>query len=325
MDLDTDIRNYSLTDILKLFSIPVAFSEDHLKSAKRTVLKMHPDKCNLPKEYFLFFTKAYRILYQIYSMRHERSQGYGHVQEYAELIADGESAACSADTLGSENSSGASSLAAADHRAKLAKMSHGDFNRWFNSAFEKYRVPDSSEDGYEQWFRGTDDDDRVNHGATSDDAGDADNTNATSSSGGAWSASQMREMERKRNRIRDRLALVASSELEAAGGNGSSSFQSQLQFEDLKRAHTETLIPVTESDFKSVRQFKNEQELKMFRSSAVAAAAPLSKEESAAILERARIADVEESTHRAYQMARQDEIARDMNRRFMREFQTIGN
>jgi len=319
MDLDTDIRNYTLTDILKLFSIPVAFSEDHLKSAKRTVLKMHPDKCNLPKEYFLFFTKAYRILYQIYSMRHERAQGYGHVQEYAELIADGESAACSADTLGSENSSGSSCLAASDHRAKLAKMSHGDFNRWFNSAFEKYRVPDSSEDGYEDWFRGTDDDANQD-GDASDDAVDTN----TSSSSGAWSATQMREMERKRNRIRDRLALVASSELEAAGGNGSSSFQSQLQFEDLKRAHTETLIPVTESDFKSVRQFKNEHELKTFRSSA-AAPAPLSKAESAAILERARIADVEESTHRAYQMARQDEIARDMNRRFMREFQTIGN
>jgi hypothetical protein len=328
MDLDTDIRNYTLTDILKLFSIPIAFSENHLKSAKRTVLKMHPDKCNLPKEYFLFFTKAYRILYQIYSMRHERAQGYGHVEEYAELIADGESAACSADTLGSESSSGSSCLAASDHRAKLATMSHGDFNRWFNSAFEKYRVPDSNEDGYEQWFRSTDDYGGASGGGDSDDDdadADAMNTNATSSRGGAWSASQMRKMERKRNLIRDRLALVASSELEAAGGNGSRSYQSQLQFEDLKRAHTETLIPVTESDFKSVRQFKNEHELKMFRSSAVAAAAPLSKEESAAILERARIADVEESTHRAYQMARQDEIARDMNRRFMREFQTIGN
>lgn len=314
MDLDTDIRNYNLTDILKLFSIPVAFTEDHLKSAKRTVLKMHPDKCNLPKEYFLFFTKAYRILYQIYSMRHERAQGYGHVQEYAELIADGESA----DTLGSESSSGSSSLAAADHRAKLAAMSHKEFNRWFNSAFEKYRVPDSNEEGYEQWFRGTDD-----HG-DDDENQDGDIIDDVSSSSGTWSASQMREMERKRNRIRDRLALVASSELEAAGGNGTSSFQSQLQFEDLKRAHTETLIPVTESDFKSVRQFKNEHELRTFRSSA-AAPAPLSKAESAAILERARLADVEESTHRAYQMARQDEIARDMNRRFMREFQTIGN
>ena len=316
MNLDTDIRNYNLPDILKLFSIPVAFTEDHLKSAKRTVLKMHPDKCNLPDEYFLFFAKAYRILYQIYSVRHERAQGYGHVQEYAELIADGESAACSADTLGRENSSGSSSLSAADHRNKLAKMSNSDFNRWFNSAFEKYRVPDSNEEGYEQWFRSNDDGDDANQ--------DGDITDDVSSSSGTWSASQMREMERKRNRIRDRLALVASSELEAAGGNGSRSYQSQLQFEDLKRAHTETLIPVTESDFKSVRQFKNEHELRTFRSSA-AAPAPLSKAESSAILERARIADVEESTHRAYQMARQDEIARDMNRRFMREFKTIGN
>jgi len=191
MDLDTDIRNYNLPDILKLFSIPVAFTEDHLKSAKRTVLKMHPDKCNLPKEYFLFFTKAYRILYQIFSMRHERAQGYGHVQEYAELIADGESATCSADTLGSENSSGSSSLAAADHRAKLATMSHGDFNRWFNSAFEKYRVPDANEEGYEQWFRSNDDGDDTNQdGGIIDDADD--DANATSS--GAWSASQMREM-----------------------------------------------------------------------------------------------------------------------------------
>jgi hypothetical protein len=149
MDLDIDIRNYNLNDILKLFSIPVAFSEEHLKSAKRTVLKMHPDKCALPKEYFLFFTKAYRILYQIYSMRHERAQGYGHVQKYAELIADGESAACSAETLGCESAT--TTGGSADHRAKLAKMSHGEFNRWFNSAFEKYRVPDSAEDeGYEQ-------------------------------------------------------------------------------------------------------------------------------------------------------------------------------
>lgn len=319
MDLDIDIRNYNLNDILKLFSIPVAFSEEHLKSAKRTVLKMHPDKCALPKEYFLFFTKAYRILYQIYSMRHERAQGYGHVQKYAELIADGESAACSAETLGCESAT--TTGGTADHRAKLAKMSHGEFNRWFNSAFEKYRVPDSAEDeGYEQWFRGTGDD-----AANSDDGGsDADAADAADAGGsGAWSATQMREMERKRTRIRDRLALVAVSELEAAGG---ASLQS-LQYEDLKRAHTETLIPVSEADYKGVRQFKSVLELQMFRATFgnSTAGAPLSKEESAAILERARITDVEESTHRAYQMARQDEIARDMNRRFMREFQTIGN
>ena len=326
MDLDIDIGNYNLNDILKLFSIPVAFSEEHLKSAKRTVLKMHPDKCALPKEYFLFFTKAYRILYQIYSMRHERAQGYGHVQKYAELIADGESAACSAETLGCESATtGGSAGTAADHRAKLAKMSHGEFNRWFNSAFEKYRVPDSAEDdGYEQWFRGNDDNDNHNDDDDDDDGASEDHDDCddtTTVSSGSWNSAQVRELERRRNRIRrNHLALVSSSGIEAAP-----SATGGARYEDLKRAHTETLIPVSEADYNGVRQFKSVLELQMFRSSAAASIAPLSKAESAARLEQERVADVEQSTHRAYTMAKQDELAREMNRRFMREFLTLKN
>ena len=322
MDLDIDIRNYGLTDILKLFSIPVAFSEEHLKSAKRTVLKMHPDKCELPKEYFLFFTKAYRILYQIYSMRHERAQGYGHVQKYAELIADSESGACSAETLGRESATAGcfARAAVADHRAKLAKMSHGEFSDWFNAAFVKYKVPnDDAEDaGYEEWFRGNDDNDDNNNG-DDDDHDDCDDT--TTVSGGSWNSAQVRELERRRNRIRrNHLALVSSSGIEAAP-----SATGGARYEDLKRAHTETLIPVSDADYKGVRQFKSVLELQMFRSSAAASIAPLSKAESAARLEQERVADVEQSTHRAYTMAKQDEVAREMNRRFMREFLTLKN
>ena len=46
------------------------FGEKHLKEAKITVLQMHPDKSRLPKEYFLFFTKAYKMLYEIYKVRY---------------------------------------------------------------------------------------------------------------------------------------------------------------------------------------------------------------------------------------------------------------
>ena len=321
MDLDIDIGNYNLNDILKLFSIPVAFSEEHLKSAKRTVLKMHPDKCALPKEYFLFFTKAYRILYQIYSMRHERAQGYGHVQKYAELIADSESGACSAETLGCESATtGCSARAVADHRAKLAKMSHVEFSEWFNAAFVKYKVPnDDTEDaGYEEWFRGNDDNDNCDDDDC-DDRDDCDDATATAVSSGSWNSAQVRELERRRNHIRrNHLALVSSSGIEAAP-----SATGGARYEDLKRAHTETLIPVSDSDYKGVRQFKSVLELQMFRSSAAASIAPLSNAESAARLEQERVADVEQSTHRAYIMAKQDEVAREMNRRFMREFQTL--
>ena len=67
--LDLNIDNYNLPDILALFNIPTLFNEADLKRAKLAVLKTHPDKCQLPKEYFLFFTKAYRILHQIYTVR----------------------------------------------------------------------------------------------------------------------------------------------------------------------------------------------------------------------------------------------------------------
>ena len=68
--LDLNIDNYNLSDILSLFHLPTLFNEDDLKRAKLAVLKTHPDKSQLPKEYFLFFTKAYRILHQIYTIRH---------------------------------------------------------------------------------------------------------------------------------------------------------------------------------------------------------------------------------------------------------------
>jgi len=68
--LDLNIDNYNLPDILALFNLPTLFNHEDLKRAKLSVLKMHPDKSQLPKEYFLFFTKAYRILHQIYTIRH---------------------------------------------------------------------------------------------------------------------------------------------------------------------------------------------------------------------------------------------------------------
>ena len=68
--LDLNIDNYNLPDILALFNLPTLFNDADLKRAKLAVLKTHPDKSQLPKEYFLFFTKAYRIIHQIYTIRH---------------------------------------------------------------------------------------------------------------------------------------------------------------------------------------------------------------------------------------------------------------
>ena len=159
MNMDLNIDNYDLNDILKLFHIPIAFNADHLKSAKKVVLKMHPDKSKLDKEYFLFFTKAYRIIYQIYTMRHESAQGYGHVQEYSELIAP---EGCCADRLHGETTGDLESVAQSE---KLSRMTPSEFNTWFNTVFEKYVPRNSEEDvGYETWFRVNDADNRDDGG-----------------------------------------------------------------------------------------------------------------------------------------------------------------
>ena len=40
---------------------------------------------------------------------------------------------------------------------------------------------------------------------------------------------------------------------------------SSLHYNDLKNAHTETLIPVTEDDIRNVKKYKNMEELNQFR------------------------------------------------------------
>ena len=66
MDVDLDIDNYELEDLLNLFKLSYDFSEEDLKKVKKQVLKTHPDKSKLDKIYFLFFTKAYKMISQVY-------------------------------------------------------------------------------------------------------------------------------------------------------------------------------------------------------------------------------------------------------------------
>ena len=73
-DIDLNIDNYSLDDLLELFKLELDFGEEDLKLAKRTVLMTHPDKSNLKKEVFLFFCKAYKLVYSVYNFKHRSEQ-----------------------------------------------------------------------------------------------------------------------------------------------------------------------------------------------------------------------------------------------------------
>ena len=62
-----DLDKYTVDDLYNLFNLKpnTVITAEVLRKAKQTLIQVHPDKSNLPKEYFMFFKKAYHILEQI--------------------------------------------------------------------------------------------------------------------------------------------------------------------------------------------------------------------------------------------------------------------
>lgn len=62
-----DLNKYSIDELYNLFQLPpnTVITDDVLRHAKRILIKVHPDKSTLPKEYFMFFSKAYKLLEQM--------------------------------------------------------------------------------------------------------------------------------------------------------------------------------------------------------------------------------------------------------------------
>jgi hypothetical protein len=377
--LDLNIDNYNLPDILALFNLPTLFEEDDLKRAKLAVMKTHPDKCQLPKEYFLFFTKAYRIVHQIYTIRHPATNEHytQHVERTPRTSAVPSLRCVGKDTLSApyiliDGGTAATTTAAKsvvdygrlmrtegyrpDADDEYARDTHermkrrldemmtgtttatngatkqnaavkvGEFNRWFNEKFEQYRLKDDeAETGYEEWFRSTSAD---TDGQYED--GECDNDPADDS--GSW-ADKVARLNKRKQALRNKYALVERQELEYAGGGGggggggydltrerpqeySSGIFGNLRYEDLKKAHTESVIPVTEEDYYKTKRFNNVNELQTFRDqSRRDLHKQTSKEEQEHIYQKTKMRQEEEDTRRAFILAKQDEISRDIHKK----------
>ena len=338
MDMDLDINNYELADILNLFKIPVLFNDKHLREAKVVVLQMHPDKSRLPKEYFLFFTKAYKMLYEIYKVRFPDEKKYKEDKFSYTAVIDRE---LNQNKIKTAHNAEDREYHKTEEEAykKLQKMDSKDFNKWFNEKFEKFRMHDEEQDGgYEEWFR------NKSSKKTADDTDtidDDDNDIDSYELGDTWSERNER-IERKKKMLRDKMALIQRNEVMTldsigCGGNGgyyglgreapqeySSGLFSSLQYEDLKKAHTESVIPVTAEDFVNRKKYTSVNEMQMFRDMEKTQY-DFSRQNHTTKLDQATALQVEQDMQRVFRMAKQDEIARDINTKFKSEFFQITN
>lgn len=278
MNIDLDINNYTLHDIITLFKIPLNFNKAELKTCKKFVLKMHPDKSNLDKDYFIFFSKAYKILYSIYEFKNKNY--ISGPTKYIDIINENDSTA----------------------KSKLVQQftNNDNFLTFFNKAFEENSlVSDFEKGGYGNWL--VSDEDIVD-----------DFSNVPIHERNKAIESYKEKQIILREDIKELENTHYAEITGASPENYSSDIFSKLSYEDIKKAHTETLIPVSSKDMpKNI--YKTTEELVKARGALMVVP---SMKESNKILSAKKHTDDTIATFRAYQLAQQSEAANLANDKF---------
>jgi hypothetical protein len=284
--LDLDIENYNLDDLLQLFKLDFNFQAEDLKRVKKTVMATHPDKSALDKKYFLFFTAAYKIIYAIYNFRHRSSANQS--TEYKVVDND-------------------------DHETELLLkklINQPNFNTLFNDLFEKHKINDEdSETGYGDWLKSNDNmDDRTT------------------------TMSQMSAtFEQKKKEIQELVPFKEIEDVSQSAGHFdltrdkpsyySSAMFSNLPYEDLKKAHIESVVPVTHADYLARPKYKNVLELQ--QDPEYKDTAPLSLSQATEYLSQRQSFQNQTDVQRAYKLAKQDEHVRKANQSLMSNFRLL--
>jgi len=293
LNLDLDIDNYNLSDILNLFKLEEDFDEGDLKNAKKVVLKVHPDKSILPVKYFLFYSKAYKVLYNIYEFRNKSSNK--KEENYSDLTNEDKNRVL--ENFFDKNK-----------KFKNPKT----FNAWFNEQFEKNKLENDEDDsGYGNWLK-SDEDIEPEKRITQ--------------------AELALEFDKRKKHARSLIVhkdisdvyannLGASNLSTNTPDEYSSDLFSNLSYQDLKQAHKESVIPVTEEDYYKVKKFNNINDFVSYRNAQDTK--PLSETQAMEYLKNKSRIDDQEASKRAYELAKQVEKSKQSSKGFWGEIMKI--
>jgi len=290
--LDLDINNYDLNDIINLFGISKRITDEDLKIAKNKMLKTHPDKSGLDPIFFTFYNKAYKILYQVWEFNQKgntKKSDYSHDDfdtQKQELL----------------------NKWMKDNKFENKKS----FNEWFNKEFDNAHIyNDKERKGYEDWLR--------NSPIENETVNDMRGMNLY--------------IDKKKKELRE-LSLIEKREVEEIWNTNNisasdlspdapqcydSDLFSQLSYQDLQKAHTESIIPITIEDYENKQKFNNVNEFISFRNNQDIQ--PFQEGEK--YLDNKRKKEEELSVRLAFNLAKQSEIAKQKNNDFWRNIQML--
>jgi hypothetical protein len=296
-ELDLNIENYTLQDLYNLFNIShnAILDETIMKNSKQIVLKMHPDKSHLDSKYFLFFSKAYKRLHSVYEFqnkstnKNERNLKNDYFEDSNKTVLD---------TM---------------FETKKELKDPKNFNSWFNEKFEKHKLEDDDTNkGYGDWLK-------------SDEGLYSIQDNVTQSN--------MNEAFEKQKKQIQALSIyngISDTYVGFSGGgfllgdqsnNFSGSLSSGIGFTDLRQAHVETIIPITQDDYEQIPKYRNVNDYKASRDKSDIK--PLSKEEAERLLLQNNRNLDQQSAALAYKYAQEAEKVKANQQSFWGEIKRL--
>jgi len=294
---DLNIENYSLKDIYHLFNIQSELLDENvLREAKKFVLKTHPDKSKLDPKYFLFYSSAYKKLYQVFEFQNKSTKKKMEQEDYSN----------------DSNNKILDNVFTKNEALKDPK----NFNTWFNEKFDQYKMDDDGDinKGYGNWLKSNEGLIDASNVAKADIANEFEKYKKQIQSVTVY------------NGVNDAFSSTFGTSIISQQNNFTSGglFNNDgLGFTDLRQAYEESVIPVTEEDYQNIPKYRNINEYKNARDKDNLNTGPTTKEEAMKKLYQQQKREEEESVALAFQLAKQNEKAQAKNKSFWGELKQI--
>jgi hypothetical protein len=227
-----------------------------LKSAKKRVLMLHPDKSKLSSDYFLFYKKAFEVVVQLYENNNKQNQKITEETTNYQPLDNG--------------------LNKTTVQTVAGEMNPKEFQNKFNELFENNMVK-KIDTQKNEWF------------SKDEPVYKSDTTVSSKNMGQVFDTMKQQNAELVRYRGIQEIRSNNGSRLydeedEEDDVYVTSDPFSKLKFDDLRKVHKDqTIFAVSESDYSKVQQYSSVDHY--VRERGKVTVAPIEKEESERILD----------------------------------------
>lgn len=298
-ELDFDLSHYSLDDLYKLFKLEphLPLNAETLRRARRVVLFTHPDKSGLPPHYYQFFNQAYGML--------EEMEGItNHIKKKR------------MDTYVDDINTFRNEIHQSIQEAHLGTNSahkRTTILKEFNTRFEELNremLPQHDGRGYAEWFKQENPEENTNN--------------------------HQELYASRKQALREQYALsthkISHPTFQSSSGSSlldqsqdyTSGLFDSMQYTDLKKSYTETILPVGEEDFQRMPAYSSVEEYQRERNKLNTQDRTV-YQNHAAMLANQQEEERKMSNYRAFELAKQMEQSGQKNKAFLSQFHKILN